>query len=156
MDVRLLSQLSSATAVVEDRVEAATVVDLFSENRVLIPAGSILRGIVTSVDKATRTDRKGSLTVAFEQVTIRGRVHPIRATVTSVLESEGIKGEIGRIGAGAGVGAIIGGIIGGAKGVLVGILVGAGGTIAATEGKDVELDAGTLLRIRFDEPLTVG
>ncbi len=50
-----------------------------------------------------------------------------------------IKGEIGRIGAGSAVGAIIGGIIGGVKGALIGVLVGGGGTMAATEGKDVTL-----------------
>ena len=38
----------------------------------LIPAGSTVRGIVSSVNKATRTDRKGSLTVEFDQITIRG------------------------------------------------------------------------------------
>ena len=47
-----------------------------------------------------------------------------------------------KIGAGAGVGAIIGGILGGAKGALLGVLIGGGGTIAATEGKDVKLPAG--------------
>ena len=59
----------------------------------------------------------------------------------------------GRIGTGAGVGAIIGGILGGAKGALAGILIGGGGTIAATEGKDVELPPGTVLRVRLDSAL---
>jgi hypothetical protein len=54
------------------------------------------------------------------------------------------------------VGAIVGGIIGGVKGALAGILIGAGGTIAATEGKDVEIPAGTVLRIRLEEPAWVG
>ena len=57
-----------------------------------------------------------------------------------------------KIGAGAGVGAIIGGIIGGAKGALLGVLIGGGGTIAATEGKDVKLPPGTVLRVRLDPP----
>ena len=65
-------------------------------NRVLIPAGSVMRGVVSSVDKATRTDRKGSLTVAFDQVTVHGRDYPMRGTVTQALESEGIKGEAAR------------------------------------------------------------
>ena len=52
--------------------------------------------------------------------------------------------------AGAGIGAIIGGILGGVKGAITGILIGGGGVIAATEGKDVELAAGTVLRVRFD------
>ena len=59
------------------------------------------------------------------------------------------------VGAGAGVGAIIGGILGGFKGALAGILIGGGGTIAATEGKDVELPAGTVLRVRLDSGLNL-
>ena len=155
IDVRLERELSSETAQVEDRFTATTVVDLFQGNDVLIPAGSTMRGIVSSVNKATRTDRKGSLTVAFDQINIRGRSYPIRATVTQALESEGIRGEVGKIGAGAGVGAIIGGILGGTKGALLGVLIGGGGTIAATEGKDAVLPPGTVLRVRFDQPLQV-
>ncbi len=156
IDVRLQSQLSSATAQVEQRFEATTVADLYRGSTVLIPAGSIVRGVVSSVDPATRTDRKGSMTVSFDQVTIRGRNYPMRGTVTQAIESEGIKGEAGKIGAGAGVGAIIGGILGGVKGALLGVLIGGGGTIAATEGKDVTLPAGTILRVRLDTPPNVG
>jgi hypothetical protein len=61
----------------------------------------------------------------------------------------------GRIATGAGVGAIIGGILGGFKGALAGILIGGGGTVAATEGKDVDLAPGTVLRVRMDAPLDV-
>jgi hypothetical protein len=152
IDVRLQSQLSSDNAQVEDRFEATTVVDLYEGSRVLIPAGSMMRGIVSSVDRASRTDRKGSLTVSFDQVTVNGRNYPMRGTVTQALESEGIRGEAARIGAGSAVGAIIGGIIGGVKGALIGVLIGGGGTIAATEGKDVTLPAGTILRVRLDTP----
>jgi hypothetical protein len=152
IDVRLERELTSDTAQVEDRFEATTAVDLYRGNDVLIPAGSVMRGVVSSVNRASRTDRKGSLTVAFDQVTVNGRSYPMRGTVTQALESEGIKGEIGRIGAGSAVGAIIGGIIGGGKGALLGVLIGGGGTIAATEGKDVHLAAGTLLRVRMDTP----
>ena len=155
LDVRLESELSSARAQVEDRFRATTVVDLYQGNDVLIPAGSTLRGIVSSVDKATRTDRKGSMTLAFDQITVRGRNYQMRGTVEQALESEGIKGEAGKIGAGAGVGAILGGILGGAKGALLGILIGGGGTIAATPGKDVTLPAGTILRVRLDQPIQV-
>jgi hypothetical protein len=155
-DVRLSNTLSSKTAQVEDRFEATTMVDLRDEQgRVLVPAGSTMRGVVSSVNKATRTDRKGSMTVAFDRVTINGRAYPIRATVTQAIESEGIMGEKEKIGIGAGAGAILGAILGGAKGALAGILIGGGGTIAATEGKDVELPVGTVLRVRLDSPLTL-
>jgi TolA-binding protein len=152
IDVRLQTQLSSDTAQVEDRFEATTVVDLYQGSHVLIPAGSVMRGIVSSVERASRTDRKGSLTVAFDQVAVNGRNYPLRGTVTQAIESEGIRGEVGRIGAGSAVGAIIGGIIGGVKGALIGVLIGGGGTMIATEGKDVTLPPGTILRVRLDTP----
>jgi hypothetical protein len=155
-DVRLQTALSSKTAQVEDRFEATTLVDLPDERgRVRVPAGSVMRGVVSSVKPAGRVERKGSLTVAFDRVTINGRSYPMRATVTQALESEGIKGEAGKIGIGAGAGAILGAILGGAKGALAGILIGGGGTIAATEGKDVELPVGTMLRVRLDSPLAL-
>jgi len=155
-DVRLGNTLSSKTTQVEDRFEATTMVDLRDEQgRVLVPSGSTMRGVVSSVNKATRTDRKGSMTVAFDRVTINGRSYPIRATVTQAIESEGIMGEKEKIGIGAGAGAILGAILGGVKGAVAGILIGGGGTIAATEGKDVDLPAGTVLRVRLDSALAL-
>lgn len=155
LDVRIQGSLSSGTAVVEDRFEATTLVDLRQGDRTIIPAGSVMRGVVSSVTKAGRVERKGSLTLAFDQVTVNGRQYPIRATVTQALESEGVRGEAGRIGAGAGVGAIIGGILGGFKGALAGILVGGGGMVAATDGQDVVLPPGTVLRVRLDSGLSL-
>jgi hypothetical protein len=155
-DVRLQKSLSSATVQPEDRFDATTMVDLKDDQgRIMIPAGSMMRGIVSSVHKATRLERKGSMTLAFDRLTANGRSYPIRATVTQALESEGILGEKEKIGIGAGAGAILGAILGGAKGALAGILIGAGGTVAATEGQDVELATGTVLRVRLDTPLTL-
>ena len=150
VDVRLITRLSSDDAQVEDRVEATTMVDLYQGDDLLVPAGSMIEGYVSSVDRASRTDRKGSLTVMFTKLTVNGRARDVRAYVTQALESEGLKGEAERIGAGAGIGAIIGGILGGVKGAITGILIGGGGVIAATEGKDVHLEPGTVLRVRFD------
>jgi len=152
-DVRLQSSLSSATAQVEDHFDVTTIVDLRNDDRVIVPAGSVMRGIVNSVTKAGRIERKGALTVSFDRITISGRSYPIRATVEQALESEGIRGEAGKIGAGAGVGAILGAILGGTKGALAGILIGGGGVTAATDGKDVDLPAGTTLRVRLDTAL---
>jgi hypothetical protein len=155
-DVRLQNSLSSATGQVEDRFEATTLVDLRDDsNHLLVPAGSVMRGVISSVQKAGRVERKGSMTVAFDRVTIKGRSYPTRATVTQAIESEGIKGEREKIGIGAGAGAVIGAILGGVKGAVAGVLIGGGGTIAATEGKDVELPAGTVLRVRLDSPISL-
>lgn len=155
VDVRLQTPLDSGTAKVEDRVEATTMVDLYQGNDLLVPAGSVIEGYISSVDSASRTDRKGELTIMFTRLKVNNRTYDIRAYPTQALESEGIKGEAGRIGTGAGIGAIIGGILGGVKGAITGILIGGGGVIAATEGEDVELAAGTVLRVRFDTPVNL-
>lgn len=155
MDVRLSNTLSSESAQPEQRFEATTVVDLLQDGRVLVPAGSVVKGVVMDVDKAGRIDRDGSLTLAFDRITVRGREHDMRATATQVYESKGIRGEAGTAGVGAGVGGIVGGIIGGLKGAVIGAAIGAGGAIAATDGKDIELPAGSIVRIRMDTPVRV-
>lgn len=154
LDVRLEQSLSSETASVEQRFEATLAADIYQNDRVLIPAGSRVRGVVSSVDPATRTNRRGEMTLAFDQITIDGRSYPMRATLLEALEAEK-SGEVKKIGGGAGVGAVIGGLLGGVKGALLGAVIGAGGTIAATEGSDVKLEAGTILRIRLDQALDV-
>src|SRR5262245_57626888 len=156
MDVRLRSTLSSETATVEQRFEATTVVDLTQNGRVLVPAGSVVEGVVSSVDKAGRIDRDGSLTLSFDRLRVNGRTHEIRGMATQVFESRGILAEGGTAGVGAGVGGIVGGVIGGLKGAIIGAVIGAGGAIAATDGKDITLPAGAIVRLRMDSPVRVG
>jgi hypothetical protein len=155
IDVRLQDALSSATATAEQRFEATTAADLMQGDRVLIPAGSQVRGVVSSVDSAGRVDRTGRLTLAFDQIDVNGREHPMRAHATEVFESRGILDEGKTVGTAGAVGAIVGGIIGGLKGALIGAVVGSGGVIAATEGKDIELPPGTIIRLRLDTPLEI-
>ena len=155
MDLRLSNSLNSGIAQVEDRFEATTLVDLNIDGRTVIPAGSVARGVVTAVEPGTRTNRTSRMTVSFDQITVNGRAYPMRGTVTQAIEGEGIRGELPRTGVGAGVGAVIGGLLGGFKGAIAGILIGAGGTIAATEGKEVELEQGSVLRVRLDSPVQI-
>jgi hypothetical protein len=155
IDVRLQNALNSGTNQVEDRFEATTLVDVGVNSRVVIPAGSLMRGVITQVEPATRTNRTARMTVSFDQVTVNGQAYAIRGTVTQAIEGSGIKGETARIGTGAGVGAVIGGLLGGFKGALAGILIGGGGTIAATEGKEVQVPQGSVLRVRLDSPAVI-
>jgi hypothetical protein len=155
IDLRLQTTLSSETAVPEQRFEATTAVDVTQGGAVLIPSGSVVRGVVTAVDRPGRVDRVGRLTLSFDQMTVRGRNYPIRGMATQVFESGGIREEVGTAGAGAGVGGVIGGLLGGVRGALLGAVIGAGGAIAATEGKDVHLPAGSIIRIRMDSPVRV-
>src|SRR6185436_17835279 len=138
LDVRLGTTPSSKTAKVEQRFESTTVADVTQNGMVLLPAGSVVRGVGSAVDPADRLHRAGSLTLSFDEITVRGRTYPFRGMATNVFESGGIREEGGTAGVGAGAGAIVGGILGGVKGAILGAVIGAGGAIAATEGKDIE------------------
>src|SRR6185503_12449490 len=87
LDVRLSNILNSGTAQVEDRFEATTAADLIIDGRTLVPAGSVMRGVVSSVQPAGRLKRKAEMTVTFDQLTINGRSYAIRGTVTQAIET---------------------------------------------------------------------
>jgi hypothetical protein len=149
-DARLQTSLSSSTAKVEQRFEATTMLDYTVNGTVVVPAGSLVRGFVSSVRPAGRVDRRGSLTLSFDELRVGNRSYRMRGAVTEAIDAK-FGEDARRIGAGAVAGAILGGILGGGRGALLGVLVGGGGTIAATEGTDVELPAGTILRVRVDQ-----
>ena len=153
-DVRLQTPLNSGTSKVEQRFEATTILDYRVREDVVVPAGSLLRGFVSSVKPAGKIDRQGSLTLSFDEAVINQAHMRVRASVLQALDGKTAQDNT-RIGVGAAVGAILGAVIGGGKGALVGVLVGGGGTMASTEGADVDLPVGTILRIRLDQPLDV-
>jgi hypothetical protein len=99
-------------------------------------------------------NRKGSITLSFDQIIVNGKRPPMRASLVKVIEGSGAD-DAKRVGAGAVAGAIIGGMLGGGKGALAGVMIGAGGTVAATDGSNADLPVGTILRIRLDQPLEV-
>lgn len=149
-DVRLQTALHSGTAKVEQRFEATTLLDYTVDGAVVVPAGSVVRGFVSSVRPAGRIDRRGSLTLSFDELRLGNQSYRLRAVVTQAMDAK-VNEDVARIGAGAAVGAILGGIFGGGRGALLGVLIGGGGTIAAVDGTDVDLPAGTVLRVRLDQ-----
>ena len=156
LDVRLQSSLSSGTAKNEQRFEATTVADAMQAGKVLIPAGSVVRGVVSDVTPAGRVDRTGSMKLNFDRITINSQPHQIRAMATQVFQSGGLRDDKATAGAGASIGGVIGSLAGGVSGALLGAAIGAGGAVASTEGKNIDLPAGTVIRIRFDSPLNLG
>lgn len=153
--VRLLSALKSDVVHVEDRFETVTTEDVVVSGRVLVPAGATVRGVVASVQPATRTNRTARLQLSFDLLTVGNHSIPLRARLTKVLSGPGLKGDAAKVGIAAGVGALIGGLLGGAQGAAIGGAVGGGGTLAATEGKEINLEPGSTLRIKFDEAVDI-
>lgn len=154
LDVRLQTPLNSGTAKTEQRFEATTLVDLMIDRELVLPAGTLVRGFVGSVSPATRTSRRGSITLAFDEIVLKSGPTRMRATVTQALDGK-MSEDVSRVGTGAVLGGILGGLLGGGKGLLLGVLVGGGGTIAATDGTNVDLPPGTILRVRVDSPLEI-
>jgi hypothetical protein len=153
-EVRMQQPLESSTAKVEDRFEATTLADVALQGQTAIPAGSLVRGFVSSVKPAGKVSRTGSLTLSFDEVRIGETSFRLRASVVQALDPK-MTEDVSKISVGAAAGGVVGGLIGGIKGALLGVLIGAGGTIAATEGSDVKLPMGAVLRIRVDQPLDV-
>jgi hypothetical protein len=149
--VRLQNALNSGTNQVEDRFEATTLVDVGVNSRMVIPAGSLMRGVITQVEPRRAPNRTARMTVSFDQVTVNGQAYAIRGTVTQAIEGSGIKGETARIGT-ARVWARHRRPPRWLQGRDGRILIGGGGTIAATEGKEVQLPQGSVLRVRLDSP----
>lgn len=157
--VRFDTSVSSATSDPEDRVEATVRENVRSGGRVVIPAGSTLRGHVISAQRSGRVKGRAHLSLRFTQVEIDGRWHRI-STQRIALTAPASHGKDAKIiGGGAGAGAIIGAIVDGKEGAAKGALLGAGtgtGVVLGTRGKEVGLGRGARWRVRLAQPLVVG
>jgi len=151
--VRLDERISSETARRDDRVEATVAEPVRVGGRVVIPAGSTVVGTVRDVVQAERPAHAGRVDLSFGTlVTSDGARVRIPARVVS-LEESGIDKRK------AGLGAIVGGLLGaavdGKKGAIIGAVLGGGGTVVASKGEEVDLPAGTVVRLRLEEPVVI-
>jgi hypothetical protein len=151
--VRLTSRLRSDAVRVEDRFETIVTEDIVVGGRVVVPAGSTMRGIVAGVQQATRGNRNAKLDLRFDLLTVGAHSYPIRARATKVLTSSGMRSDAVKAGVGAAAGAVIGAILGGGKGAAIGAGVGGGGTFAVSDGQEVDLAAGSTLQVAFDSAI---
>jgi hypothetical protein len=157
IQVRLEQPLSSRTARVEDRFEASVAVPVQLDGRVVLPAGTRVRGIVTGVQRAERLVKGGRLDLTFDSIYPDDRTRrDMRASVASIKENIDLKGDNAkRAGIGAVLGGVIGQVIAGTKGAIIGAVLGGGGALAAKLGEDVELPTGTILTLRLERALDV-
>jgi hypothetical protein len=156
IQVRLDQPLSSATARVEDRVEGTVIAPVELDNRVVIPSGTRVRGVVRRVERAERPAKGGTLELTFDTLLFDDNTRlAMSSRVIAVRETLDRSESAQKAGIGAALGAILGSVIGGKKGALVGILVGGTGAVAATKGEDVVMPEGTILSLNLDRPLNV-
>jgi peptidoglycan hydrolase-like protein with peptidoglycan-binding domain len=164
--LRMDTYLSSETSRPGDRFTATVSRDVIVSGRVVVPANSKVEGHVTETTPSERGSKTGTISVAFDRLTIsNGPSIPVDGTLTTLSDQE--RRELGEdvteiedrveggsrtrravvfIGGGAGAGAIIGAIAGGGKGAAVGAGVGAVlGTIGVllSKGDKAEVEPGS-------------
>ena len=130
---------------------------------VVVPAGAVVRGRLTQVDKSGHVGATGVIKVAFESVSFGGESYPLDATIVRANPERKNRTtttqHATKIGAGAAAGAILGKVIGkDTKSTIKGAVIGAAAGTAIAMGTadvDVVLPAGSEMVIRLDSPIEV-
>ena len=158
LPLEMTSTISSASAEVEAPVSAKLRNAITVDGETAIPAGTVLRGNVTDVERSGRVSGRAHVSFAFNEANIRGDREDLK-TNPLTFEAEATKGEDAtKVGAGAVGGAILGGILGGKKGAAKGAIVGGAagtGVVLATKGKEVSVNEGTDVTATLAQPLTL-
>src|SRR5664279_1895295 len=170
----LTQGITSKTAKEGDPVYAQTAFPITQNNRIVIPAGSYVQGVVRRVVRPGRVKGRAELQMSFTSMIFpNGYTVLIPATVDSVPGSQTVntKGTEGTIqgdsskgkdaatiaraaGVGAGIGAIAGSGkdagIGGAAGGVLGLA-----TVLMTRGPEIQLDPGSSVEMILERELTL-
>lgn len=158
LPLELTTTVSSETAQVEMPVSARLRRAVMVNGETALPAGAVVNGEVSEVERAGRVQGRSRLGLRFTSVVIDGRREALRTNPVS-FEGEATKSEDAtKIGAGAGIGAAIGGILGGGSGAAKGAVIGGAagtGAVLATRGKEVELGPGADLNPTLASPVEV-
>jgi hypothetical protein len=172
--LQLNDPISTQTARVGDAIRATLDAPIYVNGVQVAPAGSDVSGTVTRVSPATRFGKHGEMELKFlslrkpsgERVALEGSVvtqdgNPLLRGDTYTMDVlKGVGIAVGGTALGAIGGTAVGGIIGSAgSGAAVGTAIGAAagiGYAAARKGKSVDLQNGSRLRIKLDQPAAIG
>ena len=158
LPLQMTSTISSESAEVEAPVSAKLRNAITIDGDTAIPAGAVLRGTVTDVERSGRVQGRAHVSFAFNEVSMNSGREDLR-TNPLTFEAEATKGEDAtKVGVGAVGGAILGGILGGKKGAGKGAVVGGAagtGVVLATRGKEVSVTEGTDVTATLAQPMTV-
>jgi len=156
LDTSVGSDTSKVEAPVRAHLSRAVVVD----GQSVLAEGSAVSGVVTDATRSAKVKGRAHVAVRFDSVTPAGADERYRMQTAAISRTAPAttKDDAIKIGAPAAGGALIGAIVGGGDGAAIGAAAGGGaGTavVLSTRGKEVHLPAGTALRLRLTEPLTV-
>lgn len=157
--LQLETTVSSERARVEDAVDARVTRDVRVGGRVAIPAGSLVHGTVTEVERGGKVRERARLGVRFHTVVLAsGDKLTLRTDQVTREGADQGRESAAKIGGAAIGGAILGAILGGGKGAAIGAGVGAGGGTAAVmsgERNAVIIPAGSTVSVRVRQPVSV-
>ncbi len=158
LSIELLTPLSTKTATVETPISGRLRQAVEVNDRVVIPAGSKLAGVVSASERPGRVKGRGVLSLRFTSVTVGNEQLAVRSNGITFHGKDERKKDALKIGGGAGAGAVVGGLLGGGSGAAKGAAIGGAagtGVVLATRGEDVQVASGTTLSTKITEPLTV-
>ena len=159
--LRLNEKLSSKNAKVGDPFTSTVVTPVYVRGVEVVPAGSIVTGHVTHVERAGRKSQAGSINVTFKSVELpNGAHHPFNASLAASdsADNEGeVKGKSSkkRNAKFIGRGMVVGGIFNGATGVVTGGAIGAARGLIK-KGEEAEVKSGTEFDIMLNRAVTLG
>jgi hypothetical protein len=156
--VTMDAQISSETAHTGDTWTGVVKEPVVIGTSAPIPAGSVVRGVITGSLAAERGNR-AFLALSVTSVSINGEEHSVAATTDSIIAGSPRARNLGAIAGSAAAGALIGKAVGGGgKGALIGGLLGgaaATGVVAKSKGYQVVLKPGTELTFNTDHEVTM-
>lgn len=157
--LRLETAVRSATARVEDKVEAVVTRSVRVDGLVAIPADSRAEGSVILVERGGKFKERARIGVRFHTLALADGTRVPIQTDAVYREGESPAGSsTAKVGGAAVGGAILGAIFGGGKGAAIGGSIGAAsGTAAVMAGSRSEavLPTGTAVTVRLTAPVTV-
>jgi hypothetical protein len=148
----LETAISSATSNSGDLVMARLAEDVRVGEKVVVPAGSKVRGRVTAAVPSGRVKTRARLAFDLDTLVLEGKEYPIGTRPVDITAGSTHKKDAATIGIGAGAGAIVGAIVDGKKGAGIGALIGGAtgtGVVLTNTGKEVELGSGTRVTVRL-------
>jgi hypothetical protein len=127
-------------------------------DRIAIPKGSTVQGVVDASHKRGHFKGSSILQLRLTSLSINGQSYPLEShDLTETKKGKG-KRSAAMIGGGAGAGMLVGGIASGGVGLLVGGLIGGGaGTAGAglTGNRDINIPAESIVSFRLADPLII-
>jgi hypothetical protein len=149
--------LTTASNAPGDNFTMKVVDSVKTNDKIVIPIGSTIRGVVTEAVRSGRVKGLAYMSIRFTEVVLpNGQSYPVQIANVSRRAPATKKKDAMIIGGGAGIGTAIGAIAGGGKGAAIGAASGAGagtGVVLATRGKETGFSSGSTLNLKLTQPL---